>query len=267
MKKYLICFIIGCSLIISAASNVFAAKFSSDVSGDLNLDMSETYVSGEHTMIPLRTSAENIGYKVIWNDEEKSIVISNDNISSKIYIGKDSYYIEELNNSETSGLEMSNPVIVGAAPELKDSKTYVPAVMFNMLAHYNNVAAAKLIEPAAKPSVPMGKISFAVTDNMKADMSETYVNGEHTMVPVLKTAENLGYTAVWNKDDKSVVIDNGKVSIKIQIGVDKYYVEVQNGEYMTNPVILGAAPEIKDDEIYAPAAMFNLLGRYLIMQK
>lgn len=266
MKKYLICLIMSCILIVSA-TNAFAAKFSVDVSDDLNVDMSETYVNGEHTMIPLRTTAENFGYEVIWNDEEKSIVIANDNVSTKIYIGKDSYYIEELNDFETNGLEMSNPVMVGAAPELKDSKTYVPAIMFNMLSHYNDVAAAKLIEPTTQTSVPMGKISFAVTDNMKLDMSETYVLGEHTMVPVLKTAENLGYTAVWNEEDKSIFIDNGKVSTKIQIGADNYFVEVLNGEGMANPVILGAAPEIKDNVIYAPAAMFNLLGRYLIMQK
>ena len=35
---------------------------------------------------------------------------------------------------------------------------------------------------------------------------------------------------------------------------------------MANPVTLGVAPEVKDNVIYAPAAMFNLLGRYLITQ-
>ena len=260
MKKNFICLIMSCILIVSA-TNTFAAKFSFDVSDSLNVDMSETYTNGDHTMIPLRTTAENLGYEVIWNDEEMSIVVANDNVSTKIYIGKDSYYIEELNNSEISGLEMSNPVMVGAAPELKDSTTYVPAVMLNMLCHYNKVAVSN-----STTSATMGKISFAVTDKMKIDMSETYVLGEHTMVPVLKTAENLGYTAVWNETEKSVAIDNGTVSTKIQIGVDKYYVEVIDGDGMANPVTLGVAPEIKDNVIYAPAAMFNLLGRYLITQ-
>lgn len=133
MKKYLICLII-CIVFILSTVNVFAAKFSFDVSEDLNVDMSKTYTNGEHTMIPLRKTAENLGYNVIWNDEEMSITVANGNVNIKIYIGKDSYYIQAY-----EGNAMSNPVMVGAAPELKDGKTYVPAVMLTMLNFYDNL--------------------------------------------------------------------------------------------------------------------------------
>lgn len=133
MKKYLICLII-CIVFILSTVNVFAAKFSFDVSEDLNVDISETYTNGEHTMIPLRKTAENLGYNVIWNDEEMSITVADGNVNIKIYIGKDSYYIQAY-----EGNAMSNSVMVGAAPELKDGKTYVPAVMLTMLNFYDNL--------------------------------------------------------------------------------------------------------------------------------
>ena len=139
MKKYLICFVM-CFALIASTANVFAAKFSFSVSEDLNIDMSETYTNDEHTMIPLRKTVENLGYKVIWNGEEMSVLIANDNVNIKIYIGKDSYYIES-----PKGVGMSNPVMVGAAPELKNDKTYVPAVMLNMLNHYNNLSETQAL--------------------------------------------------------------------------------------------------------------------------
>lgn len=138
MKKYLICFII-CSVLILSTINVFAAKFSFDVSEDLNVDISETYTNGEHKMIPLRKTAENLGYNVIWNGEEMGIIVANENVNIKIYIGKDNYYIQAY-----EGNVMSNPVMVGAAPELKDGKTYVPAVMLNMLNFYNNLVSSEV---------------------------------------------------------------------------------------------------------------------------
>ena len=123
-----------CFVLAVSTANVFAVKFSFGVPEDLNVNMSETYTNGEHTMIPLRTTAENLGYEVVWNGEEMSVAVANGNVNIKIYIGKDSYYVEA-----SEGTGMSNPVMVGAAPELKDSKNYVPAVMITMLRHYDNM--------------------------------------------------------------------------------------------------------------------------------
>ena len=133
MKKYLICLVM-CFILAVSTVDAFAAKFSFGVPEDLNVNMSETYTNGEHTMIPLRAAAESHGYEVVWNGEEMSVTVANNNVNTKLYIGKDSYYVET-----TEGAGMSNPVMVGAAPELKDSKTYVPAVMITMLRHYDNM--------------------------------------------------------------------------------------------------------------------------------
>lgn len=254
MKKYLICLIMCFALTVSAV-NVFAAKFSFGVPEDIGVNMSETYTDGEHTMIPLRTTAENLGYEVVWSSEDMSATVANDNVSIRVYIGEDSYYVVSK-----TGLGMANPVMVGAAPELKDSKTYVPAVMITMLRHYDGLSSEE-------PTIPetTGKIAFGVSDNLKIDVSETYKSGEHTMVPVEKAAKNMGCNVVYNDTEQSVVIENNLVSIKIYAGVDSYFVETPN-DTMANPVSLGVAPEIKDNVVYAPAAMFNLISLYEIMQ-
>lgn len=254
MKKYLICLVM-CFVLAVSTANVFAAKFSFGVPEDLNVNMSETYTNGEHTMIPLRTTAENLGYEVVWNGEEMSVAVANDNVNINIYIGKDSYYVEA-----SEGVGMANPVMVGVAPELKDSKTYVPAVMITMLRHYDRLSAEESTIPKTT-----GKITFGVSDDLKIDASETYKLGEHTMVPLEKAAKNIGYNVIYNDTEQSVVIDNNSTSIKVYVGVDSYFVETTN-DAMANPVSFGVAPEIKDNVVYVPAAMFNLISLYESMQ-
>lgn len=125
--------ILTCTMLATSATPVFAAKFSFDVPENLNINTAETYKNGEHTMLPLRAAAEKLGYTVTWNGEEKTVVVSNETVTTKIYIGTDSYFIETKGNGG-----MTVPVMVGAAPVLKDGRTYVPAVMMNMLSHYKN---------------------------------------------------------------------------------------------------------------------------------
>ena len=132
MKKYVICMILSFVTLVSVPQ-AYAAKFSFGFSESLNVDISETYTKGEHTMIPLRKAAESLGYEVIWHSEDASVTVENETVHMKIRIGSDSYYVEGHNDQM-----MTNPVMVGVAPELTDGKTYVPAVMLHMLNHYNN---------------------------------------------------------------------------------------------------------------------------------
>ena len=254
MKKYLICFVM-CFVLAVSATNAFAAKFSFGVPEDLNIDMTETYANGEHTMIPLRSVAEGLGYDVAWNGEEMSVAVANDNVNIKIYIGKDSYYIESA-----KGTGMANPVMVGATPELKDSKTYVPVVMITMLRHYDSLSVTETTIPQST-----GKITFNVSENLKIDASETYKSGEHTMVPLEKAARNVGYDVTYNEAEQSTIIKTEDASIKVYVGVDNYFVETAD-DAMKNSVTLGTAPEIKDNILYVPAAMFNLISLYANVQ-
>ena len=131
MKKRLM-FLVMCLVLVLSSMSVCAVKFSGEAPEEA--DMSRAYVCGEHTMVLLRDTAEKLGYTVIWNGGEMSVSVEDDNVKIKVYIGKDSYFVEA-----TEGVGMTVPAAVGAAPELKEGKTYVPAVMFTMLKHYGSM--------------------------------------------------------------------------------------------------------------------------------
>lgn len=81
----------------------------------------DNYVKEEVTMVPLRTIAEHLGYKVEWNNKERSALITKDNVSFTLSIGKEEYgYNEELRAFER-------------APEINTGKTYVPQTFVDIL--------------------------------------------------------------------------------------------------------------------------------------
>ncbi len=91
----------------------------------------EIYSENNHIMVPLRALAEKLGFAVTWDDNNKSIVLDNKTVKTSIIIGQDRYY---MSASPSTGLiGMSAPFPLGAAPVLKDLKTYVPIEMFGLL--------------------------------------------------------------------------------------------------------------------------------------
>lgn len=91
----------------------------------------EIYSENNHIMVPLRALSEKLGFAVTWDDNNKSIVLDNKTVKTSIIIGQDRYY---MSASPSTGLiGMSAPSHLGAAPVLKDSKTYVPIEMFGLL--------------------------------------------------------------------------------------------------------------------------------------
>lgn len=67
-----------------------------------------------HYMFPVRPVAEALGYKVNWDNDERSATLTKDNQWSKVTIGKDDYNFAKM------------IVQLGQVPEIKRSKTYVP---------------------------------------------------------------------------------------------------------------------------------------------
>jgi hypothetical protein len=65
-------------------------------------------------MIPLRLVGESLGYEVTWNQETKTAELTRGAQWTAVTIGKDNYNFAKM------------LIRLGAAPELIDSKTYVP---------------------------------------------------------------------------------------------------------------------------------------------
>lgn len=88
-------------------------------------------------MLPLRSVAEGLGFKVTWNGEDKSIHLDNGTVKTTLYIGADSYF-----KASSRALGLTQSFNLGAAPVLISDKTYVPASLFNLL--YSDNEAVKL---------------------------------------------------------------------------------------------------------------------------
>lgn len=86
------------------------------------------YKEEKITMLPLRLTAEKLGFTVEWNEENQEIKLDNKEVNTIVYIGTDSYYM-----ASSTAIGMSAPTALGAAPVLKNDLTYVPADMFKIL--------------------------------------------------------------------------------------------------------------------------------------
>ena len=117
-KTALICTALAVSATASQAEG--AAALSAAVQG--------SYTENGVEMVPLRKTAEALGFKVVWNGENQSIYLDNGEVNTKVYIGEDSYYM-----ASSVAIGMSAPTPLGAAPVLKNSVTYVPSDLFCLL--------------------------------------------------------------------------------------------------------------------------------------
>lgn len=117
-KTALICTALAVSVSAAQAEGTAAASAAAQGS----------YTENGVEMVPLRKTAEALGFKVVWNGENQSIDLDNGEVNTKVYIGEDSYYM-----ASSVAIGMSAPTPLGAAPVLKDSVTYVPSDLFRLL--------------------------------------------------------------------------------------------------------------------------------------
>lgn len=92
------------------------------------LSKNDVYMDKNNTMVPLKKTAEKLGFKVEWNGANKSVKLDNGEVNTIIYIGLDSYYM-----ASSTAVGMSAPTPLGSAPVIKNGSTYVPADMFGIL--------------------------------------------------------------------------------------------------------------------------------------
>ncbi len=121
-------------MVIAAAP----ASYSISLNGStLDLTGKTVYTKDGKVMIPLRAVAEKLGFTVTWDGEHKGVKLDNGEVNTIVYEGVDSYYM-----ASSTAIGMSAPTELGAAPEIKEDTTYVPAELFAIL--YCNPDAVKI---------------------------------------------------------------------------------------------------------------------------
>lgn len=79
-------------------------------------------------MVPLRVIAEALGFKVTWDNNAKSALLDYNNVKSTVAIGQDGYF-----KASSKAIGLTQSFELGAKAVLIDSRTYVPATLFNLL--------------------------------------------------------------------------------------------------------------------------------------
>lgn len=79
-------------------------------------------------MVPLKFTAESLGFKVEPDKDNKVISLDNGIIKTNVYVGQDSYY---YSSSKAIGLTMMHEL--GAEPIIEDNMVYVPINFYNFL--------------------------------------------------------------------------------------------------------------------------------------
>lgn len=89
------------------------------------------FKTNDELMVPIRPVAEAMNYNVEWDSENKSVTLSNDERQMIIYIDKNTYA-----TTSKLAIGMTAPKSYGAAPQIFEDRTFVPAKMFELM-NYN----------------------------------------------------------------------------------------------------------------------------------
>lgn len=79
-------------------------------------------------MVPIKTTAESLGFKLESDKDNKIISLDNGEIKTNVYVGKDSYY---YSSSNAIGLTMMHEL--GVEPIIDNNIIYVPINIYNFL--------------------------------------------------------------------------------------------------------------------------------------
>ena len=113
----------------AAAMALSATAFASDESAySLKIDGKATDTD-VLVLVPLRETAENLGFKVLWNNDG-TILIDDGVMHSYITIGKNDYIVS---TSVDDMVGTSAPFSLSSAPIISGGKTYVPVEFFRPL--------------------------------------------------------------------------------------------------------------------------------------
>lgn len=161
----------------------------------INLKGMKTYEKNGNLMVPLRELAEGqLGLKVVWHGENKSVEVGDGPQHTIVYIGKDSYYRQKM-----------APEKLGAAPEMKDGVTYVPVEFFTEILLVQ-------VEDSVVKEFNTLEGNIKQVNNLESDYSilmEDVKMGEY----VVRISED---TKIYGKDGKEIEAKDLKAGYKVQ---------------------------------------------------
>ena len=163
----------------------------------------------DNVMVPLRAVAEKMGYKVEWDGKKQAITIGDNGWEAVINIGEDSYFgVTKIKDA----VGMSAPQSYGAAPQIIEDTTFVPAKMFEIMGYtYSSVGQfVDFSNDTAQMPNPFTKHE-TVEDAKKA------LSFNAVLPTVIPDGYKLDYVSTMSDNFLQIVYKNGDKKIMYRI--------------------------------------------------
>lgn len=230
MKK-IICSVLVSGVVLSSAVSAMCAETapvltSSPISGysvvmdgkTLPLPSDSVFERNSHVMIPVRTVAEALGFKVEWDAENRGVRLDNGEVNTTISIGDDLYYM-----ASSTAIGMSAPISLGVAPVLKNGVTYAPVEIFNIL-YSSDVVSVKDKTITVNKNAGSGKdentqIPNPFTEYNSIDDAKKALSFEPKLPTAVPNGYKITYIATMGANFLDVRYTNGDKEIMYRTSV------------------------------------------------
>lgn len=195
-----------------------------------------------NTMVPLRAVAEKMGFTVGWDGENKAVTVEDDDWEVRAYIGEDLY-----SGVSKQAIGITAPQSYGAAPQLFEDTTFVPAKMFELMKYkYHAVGqfvdftkADTIIDETGQEYSNDTLIISVAADAAEADIINLFKSNE---LEIINKMDNLKMYTVKLKnpmtvDDLDMYIAELEKNENILAVNKNYIIHVDEITQMPNPFI------------------------------
>lgn len=170
---------------------------------EINFKGANPYYKDHTLMLPLRAIAEEaLDFKVIWNNEDRSIELQKNNRWTKIKIDENSYFFARM-----------APFKLSQGPELKNSSTFVPIEFFEEILKEEVLLEDNSLVVKDKEQILNGFIKEIDTDNKRV-LVEGDIDLEIINNVWLREVED---SKIINTEGKDISFNDLKVGSKVKV--------------------------------------------------
>ncbi len=228
---------------------------------DIAKDASITVFTSSYSAAPMIMPPQYQADVIIINDAEAVSSVNVDtyvaegetlvNVSNSLVLNMaDTTKVVDKEDKETEETLENKDLIVFYSMSTRSIPPQTTPEKVVVIGENANVVAPEATEAPAETTAPetVEPTEAPAVETIKASTSFVAENGT-VMVPLRELAQTLGFTVEWDGETRSVMLNSGKYSLKID---ENSYVA---GKMM--PVELGSAPVIKNDLTFVPVDYFT----------